>query len=151
MVYELLGGNRLGYKKTIGIILCLLLITWTFPVTASTKEVIVNENYLNLRSGPGTNYDKLGQVHQNEQYPIVGQEGDWVEIQLDGYTAWISTDYVTIQEDSSEQQVKMWGLIIQLTRLLLPFHSRKPIFEMALQLMMKLSTLLKKGNSFCNR
>lgn len=124
MVYELLGGNRLGYKKTIGIILCLLLITWSFPVTASTKEVIVNENYLNLRSGPGTNYDKLGQVHQNEQYPIVGQEGDWVEIQLDGYTAWISTDYVTIQEDSSEQQVKNVGLdhSVDQTSITIPFE-----------------------------
>lgn len=108
-----------------GITICLLLILWSFPITASTKEVIVNENYLNLRSGPGTNYDKLGQVHQDEQYSIVGQEGDWVEIQLDGYTAWISIDYVTIQEDSSEQEVEDVGIdqSIEQASITIPFEN----------------------------
>ncbi|MFS0672913.1 N-acetylmuramoyl-L-alanine amidase [Ornithinibacillus sp. 179-J 7C1 HS] len=95
------------YKKTILIVIIVLLTFGIIPVTASTSEIIVNEDNLNLRSGPGTNYNKIGQVHSNEKYSIVNQEGDWVEIQLDESTAWVSMDYVTIlQDDSSENVVE---------------------------------------------
>lgn len=53
-----------------------------------------------FRSGPGTNYEVLGSMAVNEQYPIVGrtQDGGWVAVQ---YTptrvVWISTSLVDIQ------------------------------------------------------
>jgi hypothetical protein len=53
-----------------------------------------------FRAGPGTNYEVLGSMAVNEQYPIIGrtQDGSWVAVQ---YTptrvVWIATSLVEIQ------------------------------------------------------
>ncbi|WP_047984016.1 N-acetylmuramoyl-L-alanine amidase [Ornithinibacillus californiensis] len=89
------------YKKGIVIFLGLLLMVGIVPVQASTTEVIINEDNLNLRTGPGTNYERIGQVNAGERYLIKDQQGNWIQIQLDGYTAWVSSDYVSIQGEVS--------------------------------------------------
>jgi N-acetylmuramoyl-L-alanine amidase len=94
----------LRYKKGIVISLVVLLLMGIVPVKASTTEVIINEDNLNLRSGPGTNYERIGQVNAGERYPFIDQQGDWVEIQLDSYNAWVSSDYVSIQGEVSTEE-----------------------------------------------
>ncbi|WP_042146113.1 N-acetylmuramoyl-L-alanine amidase [Paucisalibacillus sp. EB02] len=89
-------------RNIVVILICLVLVSWNFPVTASTKEVIINEDNLNLRSGPGTTYGNLGQVHKDEVYTVIKEQAGWVEILLDGYTAWVSTDYVSIQGEFTD-------------------------------------------------
>lgn len=85
--------------------LCLALVGWNYPITASTNEVVINEDNLNLRSGPGTNYENLGQVHKGDIYTKVGEQSGWVEIQLEGFTAWVSSEFVSKQEDFSDTTV----------------------------------------------
>jgi ABC-type branched-subunit amino acid transport system substrate-binding protein/uncharacterized protein YgiM (DUF1202 family) len=48
---------------------------------------------LNVRSGPGTNFDILGQLRQGEQVRILGANIDfsWAVIEFRGQQAWIST------------------------------------------------------------
>lgn len=85
-------------------LISMLLLVMAIPVTASTDEVIINEDNLNLRSGPGTNYDVLGQLHTDERYSIVQRQGDWIEIQIDDYTGWVSVDYITVLGDTQGSQ-----------------------------------------------
>ncbi|MEN2765885.1 N-acetylmuramoyl-L-alanine amidase [Ornithinibacillus xuwenensis] len=92
----------LRQRKRILILLSLLLLFLSIRITAASNEITVNENYVNVRSGPGTNYEVLGQVHKDETYPLLKQQGDWVEIQLDNQAAWIITDFITIQQEETE-------------------------------------------------
>ncbi len=63
---------------------------------------MVQEDNVNVRSGPGTNYEVLGQVHADETYPILQQQGDWLEIQLDGYTGWVISDYISLNGNNPD-------------------------------------------------
>ncbi|WP_149547052.1 SH3 domain-containing protein [Streptomyces marokkonensis] len=38
----------------------------------------VNDNGVNFRGGPGTEYPVLGQVNRGQQFDARGQQGDWV-------------------------------------------------------------------------
>jgi uncharacterized protein YraI len=64
------------------------------PVTA---ELSVTSATLNVRSGPGTSYPRVGQVRRGETYTIVGrtEAGDWWQITYDGKPAWVSGELVT--------------------------------------------------------
>lgn len=101
-----IGGIHLRYINTFIVFLCLLLLTMNTTIVASTKEAIIQENNVNLRSGPGTSYEKTGQVHKDETYTISNQEEGWVELQLDGESAWVSSDFVFIQGNNASEVAK---------------------------------------------
>lgn len=63
-------------------------------------EVNVKEDSaLSLRKGPGTNYERLGQVYRGDQLDILEEQNGWYKVQTyDGVEAWVSADYVTIIE-----------------------------------------------------
>ncbi len=69
-------------------------------IVASTKEAIIKENNVNLRSGPGITYEKVGQVHKDETYAIRDQADGWVEIQLDRESGWVSSEFVSMEVDN---------------------------------------------------
>lgn len=84
----------MSYKRiTILSILFLLLLT----STVLAKEAFIEENNLNVRSGPGTEYERIGQVNQGEQYEIIEENDEWVKIQLDGLEGWVTREYISIQ------------------------------------------------------
>jgi uncharacterized protein YraI len=65
------------------------------PVTA---ELAVTSPTLNVRSGPGTAYPRVGQIRRGETYTIVGrtEAGDWWQVTYDGKPGWVSSDLVTV-------------------------------------------------------
>ncbi|GGA69186.1 N-acetylmuramoyl-L-alanine amidase [Ornithinibacillus halotolerans] len=88
------------YKKGL-VILCAILILGNFSVSAEANEVIINEDGVNLRGGPGTDHSVLGQVYKDEKYPFVSRDGEWIEIQFNGSSAWVIQDFVTILADET--------------------------------------------------
>ncbi|WP_226583296.1 SH3 domain-containing protein [Halobacillus litoralis] len=58
------------------------------PVYAD--EVIIQVEDLNVRSGPGTNHSRIGQVHKGETYTISKKQGDWIKINWNGKTGWVA-------------------------------------------------------------
>lgn len=44
---------------------------------------------INVRSGPGTDYDKLGVVYANSAVTVVGSSGDWLAVSYNGQTGFI--------------------------------------------------------------
>lgn len=70
-------------------------------IYADNTAIVTSDN-LNIRSGPGTDFDIIGQANTDEMYPIIMEQGEWVEIQLEAETGWVTTAYITIKEESVE-------------------------------------------------
>lgn len=70
---------------------------------AYAASVTVQHDNLNVRTGPGTNYEQIQKVHTNETFSIIQEQEEWVEIELSNGTGWVSKEYVTISEEDTEE------------------------------------------------
>lgn len=51
--------------------------------------------YLNIRNGPGTSYQKIGEALTGQEYFVLEQKDDWFQIELDQETTgWVYSVYV---------------------------------------------------------
>lgn len=53
---------------------------------------------LNVRTGAGINFEKIGIILPDEAYYILDEQNGWYQILFDGATAFVSGDYVTLNE-----------------------------------------------------
>ncbi len=79
------------------------MVTTTIFTTVYANQAIIETNHLNVRSGPGTHFEKIDQVNTNEIYQIIQIQDDWVEIEINGNSGWITTEYITIEQETEEQ------------------------------------------------
>ena len=58
----------------------------------------VTADNLNVRSGPGLDYDVVAVISEGSSYPALGRndDGSWVEIDADGTIAWVSAEWVEV-------------------------------------------------------
>ena len=56
---------------------------------------------LNVRGGPGTNYDKLGQVYANNVISIIGTSGDWYVFDYYGADGYLLAELLTEVPETS--------------------------------------------------
>ena len=61
--------------------------------------VRVTGDSVNLRIGPGTEYESVGIVHKGDQLRKVDTEG-WIAVEQDGHLYWISDRYVAQQDEA---------------------------------------------------
>lgn len=61
-------------------------------------EVVINSP-MNVRGGPGTNYNVIGAANQGDRYPVTGKnnDGSWWQIGFNGQQGWVFADLVTAQ------------------------------------------------------
>ena len=74
------------------------------PVPTATLEgtwVQVTVNTLNVRNGPGSYYDKIGQIKLGDLNRVLGVSPDyaWVAIDFNGSVGWVAVEYVTVLGD----------------------------------------------------
>ncbi|WP_163582273.1 N-acetylmuramoyl-L-alanine amidase [Gracilibacillus saliphilus] len=85
----------------------LTLISFIFIFSISlliyAKDAQIEGENLNVRSGPGTDYDVITKVNPPEQYPILEESGEWAKIDLGDQQGWIHQDYFLITEESESQ------------------------------------------------
>lgn len=67
------------------------------PKPAGTGTAVkVISGPINVRSGPGSTHPKTGMIDEGISYPVLGQEGDWLRIQLpNGSSAYVAGWLVT--------------------------------------------------------
>ncbi|WP_067727310.1 N-acetylmuramoyl-L-alanine amidase [Oceanobacillus damuensis] len=87
-------------------IILLLFTAFIFLCALGTEQAYANEGViegsnLNIRSGPGTEYESIGQAETGETYQVVQQADGWVEIELEKETGWVSAEFITINETAS--------------------------------------------------
>src|SRR5579859_4205255 len=69
------------------------------PTTDPSCRVRVNTDGLNVRSGPGINYDSITNLTVGTIAPVIGMtaDGAWYQIDIQGAVGWLSSFYVTRQ------------------------------------------------------
>lgn len=61
-------------------------------------EAVVQINLMNVRGGPGINYNILGGANQGERFPITGKDptGAWWEVDYNGQRGWLFGELVEV-------------------------------------------------------
>jgi len=93
-------------RKSIIMILCLILILGiSLPISkihAAGESVKVGTEHINIRKGPGLSYPIVAKAKKGEQYILLSEKEDWIEVQLpNGEKGWVANWLVT--KGSSEK------------------------------------------------
>ncbi|MGI0116384.1 SH3 domain-containing protein [Zooshikella sp. RANM57] len=89
---------KINQFRTVTLIVGVMFATFAQQGLAETCSAIkVTNSYLNVRSGPGTNYEKIGTMHSGEYYIATGKtSGAWKQVWFDGGKArWIYSQSYT--------------------------------------------------------
>lgn len=78
---------------------CAALCAATVPSLAMAEPLFINDTndgFLNLRSGPGTDFPILMRIYGGTEVDGVGQSGSWRRVVLpDGQTGWASGNFMS--------------------------------------------------------
>lgn len=75
------------------VIMSVLLMVLISMVIYAEEAIIVGDN-VNVRSGPGTEYDVIHQVHSSETYTVMEQNEEWSKISFPQGEGWVHNDFV---------------------------------------------------------
>ncbi|MGE6629112.1 SH3 domain-containing protein [Bacillus sp. NPDC077027] len=95
----------LNKQKKIGLLLIsfvVILSTWPLVhATAQTDKAVIATDEMNVRTGPGLSYGIAAVVKRGESYPILSEQGDWVQIQLgNSQKGWVVSWLITKSSDA---------------------------------------------------
>ncbi|OLP65415.1 hypothetical protein BACPU_15030 [Bacillus pumilus] len=86
------------------LVTCFVLIVSTWPMaraTAQSDQAVVATDEINVRTGPGLSYGIAAVVKRGESYPILTQQGEWVQIQLsNGQKGWVVSWLITTSSNT---------------------------------------------------
>ncbi|MFR1783066.1 MAG: NlpC/P60 family protein [Sarcina ventriculi] len=70
------------------------------PLTSLNEDgSIVNVSYaVNVRQGAGLNTDVLTTLHNGKNVKVIGKQGEWCKVQVDGITGYIYQEYISINK-----------------------------------------------------
>ena len=85
---------------------CLIMISFqTAKLCVQAEEIKgtgkITTDSLNVRSGPGKDYDAIGKVYSSETVQITGQDSGWYQIDYNGTEGFVSSKYVEMEEEIS--------------------------------------------------
>ncbi|WP_240510195.1 N-acetylmuramoyl-L-alanine amidase [Virgibacillus profundi] len=90
------------FKSNFLIIIALHFSVLLYANQVYADQAVINVDGLNIRSGPGTDYDSIGKANTDDVYQIIQQADEWVEIQFGDQTGWVTTEYLSIKAESNE-------------------------------------------------
>ncbi|MGD6836606.1 SH3 domain-containing protein [Bacillus thuringiensis] len=68
------------------------------------QDYYVKPNSLNVRSGPGVNYEALGVVESNQKVKVIGQKSGWYKINYNGQIGFVGMNYLSKTMVTSTKQ-----------------------------------------------
>lgn len=74
--------------------------------TTPTPIVVIGVDGVNVRTGPGTNYTRLGYLEPGLQVEAIGYYGDWWQVLYEGEPAWLYGDLVTASNTEQLHEVQ---------------------------------------------
>lgn len=100
IVARFAGGQRLQDDDIVN------LVATPTPQPTATPEgvyIVVRSSVQNVRTGPSTQYDVLGQLRRDESAKVIGASTDfsWVVIEYRGQNGWLFADLLDIFGDTS--------------------------------------------------
>lgn len=70
----------------------------TIKGTGNSKAVIVKAQSVNIRSGPGTTYSRVGGANKGQQFTVLKEKVGWYEVHIgEGKKGWISSGLVDVK------------------------------------------------------
>ncbi len=71
----------------------------TTPITATQYTVTATPFTVNIRSGPGTNFDDIANFSVRDTAQVIGRNADstWWQIRYEGIVGWVSARYARIE------------------------------------------------------
>ena len=63
---------------------------------------VVNNDKLNVRSGPSTSDDVIGQLTDGDTVDITGMDGDWYRIEYDEEVGYVASKYIELKDKDAE-------------------------------------------------
>jgi len=72
-------------------------------VVASADSGLVTANGLNLRTGPGTDYDVITTIPRGTIINTIGAEGNWTEVTYEGNQGYVSSQYISIRKTMTDR------------------------------------------------
>ncbi len=87
-------------------IVVFLLATAVVAGSVAAQDEVIARAYrtVNVRSGPGTQYDTIGQLTSGNEVKITGrsdEESDWLRVEFDGREGWVAYFTVSVLGDTS--------------------------------------------------
>lgn len=81
------------------------------PVSPPTGYVITAADRLNIRSGPGTNFPRVGQMPYQAQANVLGRTANdtWWQIEYNGVVGWVAAYVGRIQADANRNRIPVTG------------------------------------------
>lgn len=74
--------------------------------TPATPNIVAGADGANVRSGPGTNYQRLGYLDPGTQARVTGRYNDWWQIDYAGAPGWVYGEIVTASNTDGVSQVE---------------------------------------------
>jgi uncharacterized protein YraI len=74
--------------------------------TPAVPNLVAGADGVNVRSGPGTNFTRLGYLDPGAQALVIGRYGDWWQIEYDGAPSWVFGEIVTPSNTDGVPQVQ---------------------------------------------
>ncbi len=69
--------------------------TVTPSTTDGSTTGTITGSTVNVRSGPGTDYSKVGSVAKGDKVKILSTDGNWYRISIGNVTGYVSAEYVS--------------------------------------------------------
>lgn len=88
-------------KRIIPVLISPLLILFLIPNPIFADQATITSDNLNIRNGPGTNFDIIGQANTDVTYQVIGEQDEWVQIKLEEESGWVTKEYIAIEKESS--------------------------------------------------
>ena len=96
--------------------LCLALLLSSLPAQAATYgdfAIVTGSSTLNLRQGPGTEYDRLYTAKRNDWVMILGESNNWYQVMVmdNGKVGYMSKNFLTSANQSSAAPAATTGVV----------------------------------------
>ncbi len=69
----------------------------------SSGEVVITNNYANIRSGPGINYRRIGRAMRGERFPVTEIRPKWYRIIFRQRPGWVFGELARLEQVSSQE------------------------------------------------
>ena len=78
---------------------------------AETEQTLarVTTSVLNVRSGAGTGYDRLGKVYSGDVVTVLSQADGWLEVEFESLHGYVSAEYLNILDPNAPAQTSSLG------------------------------------------
>lgn len=157
-------GKKRRYAIVLGIAFCVLFLSGRFWITGYAYEQkmgIVTGNFVNVRKGPSTDYDKVTQVSRGQNVTVTNEDASsgivWYEVTFSqngtDYTGWIINTYLSVtgtsEGDASYiESLKAAGFPESYCGYLAALHEKYPNWQFeAVQTGLDWNTVIQKENA----